>query len=71
MPHLHILTWPINSDEKAQKRLERLTNVVPNTLSCPLDKISISIQKISLSRWSDAGIVNVDRDFMSKSELKN
>ena len=37
MPHLHILTWPINSDEKAKKLLEGITSVVHNTLGSPLD----------------------------------
>lgn len=70
MPHLHILTWPINSDEKAKKLLEGITSVVHNTLGSPLDKISISIQEISPSRWSDAGVVGTDPDFANKSRLK-
>lgn len=71
MPHIHITTWPIDSDEKAKKLLEEITRVMHNTLGCPLDKISISIQEIQPSRWSDAGVVGNDPDFKTKSRRMN
>lgn len=69
MPYIHITSWPINDDEKAKKLLEEVTTVVHKILGCPLDKISISIQEVSPSRWSDAGIIGNDPEFATKSRL--
>lgn len=70
MPHINIACWPLKSDEVAQKLLEGITRVVNETVGCPLDKISVSIQEIDPSRWSDAGIVGNSPEFVLKSRRK-
>lgn len=67
MPHINIISWPISDDEKAKKLLEEITVATHKILGCPIDKISISLQEVSPSRWSDAGVIGTDPNFLTKS----
>lgn len=71
MPFIQISTWKMSNEAQVQNMMEAVTLAVHQASGAPLDKISVVINEILPSRWSDAGICGNDPQFPIKSRRKN
>ncbi|HAA45465.1 tautomerase family protein [Halomonas sp. NPDC076908] len=70
MPVIHISTFKIADQEKAQALLEEVTAAMHRVTGVPLDKISAYLTEVEPSRWADAGILGSDPTFQTQSRRK-
>lgn len=70
MPTIHISTFKIADQKKAQQLLEEVTAALHRVTGIPLDKISAYLTEVEPSRWADAGILGSDPGFQKLSRRK-
>lgn len=66
MPIISITTWP-TPKETQQLMMQEITKVVHKISGAPLDKITVYIQEIIPSSWSEAGASGDSPEFQIKS----
>lgn len=71
MPVIHISTFKMADQDKAQTLLEEVTAAMHRVTGVPLDKISAYMTEVEPSRWSDAGVLGTDPDFQTLSRRKS
>jgi len=70
MPIIHISTFKIADQKKAQVLLEEITATMHRVTGVPLDKISAYLTEVEPSRWADAGVLGTDPLFQTLSRRK-
>ncbi|RCV88368.1 tautomerase family protein [Billgrantia montanilacus] len=71
MPIIHISTFKMADQEKAQSLLEEVTAAMHRVTGVPLDKISAYLTEVEPYRWTDAGVLGSDPTFQTRSRRKS
>ena len=66
MPIIQITTWPTPKETK-QHMMQEITRIIHEISGAPLDKITVYLQEIEPSQWSEAGIIGDNKEFKTKS----
>ncbi|AGL16529.1 tautomerase family protein [Actinoplanes sp. N902-109] len=63
MPIISVTTWDGQDDVLARELMQELTRTVRRVTGAPLDKITVYIQEVPRSRWSEGGALGSDPKF--------